>query len=284
MRLSFVLLLLSAGCGSAAVNGARSPAFALRYEHDFRAADREATFKVYHHLLAPDGEVLTKGPGGTHPHHRGVFLGFNRVRVGDGPTLDFWTCRNGETQRHDAFVPPAELGLPPEWTAAAISWRDGHEHVVLRERRAWRCRAAGGDATLVEFVCELAATEAPLRLGLDAHHGGFHVRVRDEFAAATGPQVRYLRPPDAVDRGDDTWDGCDWSAAIVPFARGPVTIVHADAPTNPRPNRYSTRPYGRLGSTFSATLQPGAPLRLRYRLVIAPGERDAAWCAAVAAE
>jgi hypothetical protein len=286
MRLRLAASLLLSGCHTVPEASAPAPAtaFGLRYEHAFRADDREATFKVFHHLLRPDGTLLTKGPGGTHPHHRGVFLGFNKVQVGDGPTLDFWQCRNGETQRHDGFVPPAELGLAPEWTVAAITWRDAQDRVVLRERRAWRCRAAGADATIVEFVSELFAEHAPLRLGLDPHHAGFHVRVRDEFAAAGGPQVRYLRPPGAVDRGDDTWDGCAWAAAIVPFTEGPVTIVHADAAANPRPNRYSTRPYGRLGSTFATVLQPGVPLRLAYELAIAHGERDAAWCAAIVAE
>src|SRR5207248_9514956 len=41
---------------------------------------REATFKVYHHLYDPSGSrLVTNGPNGLYPHHRGLFYGFNKI-------------------------------------------------------------------------------------------------------------------------------------------------------------------------------------------------------------
>src|SRR5262245_2981597 len=38
---------------------------------------RAATMKVFHHVYDPTGQrLVTKGPGGLFPHHRGLFYGF----------------------------------------------------------------------------------------------------------------------------------------------------------------------------------------------------------------
>ena len=69
----------------------------LRYMHaalDESTKDtRSATFKPYHHVYDPSGKMLlTKGPGGLFPHHRGVFYGFNRISYADGKKADVWHC------------------------------------------------------------------------------------------------------------------------------------------------------------------------------------------------
>src|SRR5688572_17636121 len=57
---------------------------------DTSPATREATFKVYHHLFDPTGtRVVTNGPSGLYPHHRGLFFGFNRISYGD-KKCDIW--------------------------------------------------------------------------------------------------------------------------------------------------------------------------------------------------
>ena len=61
---------------------------------------RERTYKPYLHVFSPDGEtLLTKGPGGLYPHHRGIYYGFNRITYGDGLKADTWHCTgNGSAQ------------------------------------------------------------------------------------------------------------------------------------------------------------------------------------------
>src|SRR5262249_47295972 len=57
------------------------------------------TIKPYHHVLDQSGQaLLTNGPDGKYPHHRGIFFGFNQVNY-DGKKADVWHCRGGESQR-----------------------------------------------------------------------------------------------------------------------------------------------------------------------------------------
>src|SRR5436190_7584765 len=62
---------------------------------------RSATFKPYHHVYDPSGKrLMTKGPGGLFPHHRGIFFGFNRISYGEGKKADTWHCNNKESEQH----------------------------------------------------------------------------------------------------------------------------------------------------------------------------------------
>ena len=59
----------------------------LRYMHerlDNSTPERRGeTYKIYHHVFDPRGtKLVTKGPGGLFPHHRGLFYGFNRIQIG----------------------------------------------------------------------------------------------------------------------------------------------------------------------------------------------------------
>ena len=61
---------------------------------------RHATMKPFHHVFDPatGKTLLTKGPGGLFPHHRGLFLGFNapEFRLAGGGTGAWPAC--GEYQ------------------------------------------------------------------------------------------------------------------------------------------------------------------------------------------
>ena len=50
----------------------------------------------------------------------------------------------------------------------------------------------------------------------------------------------------------DTWENGDWVHCAFTVQGRAYGVSHFDAPTNPRPNRYSTRPYGRFGSFFES--------------------------------
>ena len=55
----------------------------LRYMHKFDVSTpalKHDHYKPYCHVLAPDGKsYITKGPGGKFTHHRGMFLGWNKI-------------------------------------------------------------------------------------------------------------------------------------------------------------------------------------------------------------
>ncbi|WP_309708123.1 DUF6807 family protein, partial [Armatimonas sp.] len=57
---------------------------------------REETYKPYLHILDPDtGKPITKGAGGEFTHHRGIFIGWNKLTV-NGKTYDRWHMTGGE--------------------------------------------------------------------------------------------------------------------------------------------------------------------------------------------
>ncbi|HUU31439.1 MAG TPA: DUF6807 family protein, partial [Phycisphaerae bacterium] len=57
------------------------PVARYMYASDTSTAKRaEETYKPYLHVLAPDGTLLTKGPGGLYTHHRGIFIGWMKLK------------------------------------------------------------------------------------------------------------------------------------------------------------------------------------------------------------
>ncbi len=245
--------------------------------------EHAATCKVFHHVWAPDGRLLTKGLGGLYPHHRGLFLGWNRLRC-RGQTFDFWHCSHGETQRLVAFVAPTALGLGDDWQVAAIDWLAGDGKPVLHEHRALRACPRAFGSTVLDVRIELRAADATVLLDGDPQHAGHQFRAVQQFAEPHATPVRYLRPAMATAQADDVWTACDWIAAVMPLADGPVTVLRIEGRGNPEPATWSTRGYGRFGAMCRYELVPDVCLRLAYTYIVATGERDPAWCAACAAE
>lgn len=281
MRSLLLLSCLFAGCAASMPTpavltpdgaiGARLVAVA----HD--PAAQADTSKVYHEVYAPDGRLLTKGLGGTHPHHRGVFVGWNQLRVGS-ERFDFWHCNRGESQQLVQLLAADQHGRGPDWQVAAIDWRTPAGATVLQEQRALRVLPLAGGEHLLDLAITLRATDAAVQLDGDPHHAGCQFRALQQFADRAEPAIRYLRPSTAAGGKDDIWTGCAWIAAVLPCDDGPVTVLRCEHLGNP-PAVWSTRSYGRFGAMCKATIPAGQELELRYSYVIAIGERDAAWCA-----
>jgi hypothetical protein len=238
-------------------------------------AQHSATCKPWLRVFAADGRQLTKDLGGLYPHHRGLFVGWNQVRCG-GKSFDFWHCSHGESQRVVSFRGD---GMAQE---AHVDWLAANGSAIVREVRTVTLRPIDASSFALDVALALEAADADVQLGGDPQHAGCQFRAPQQFAAAVEPVVSYLRPPTAHGSADDVWTGCAWIAATLPLAGGPVTVLRVEAADNP-PATWSTRAYGRFGAMCTAKLTAGAPLRLRYRYVVAAGARDAAWCEAAAA-
>lgn len=243
----------------------------------YDAAAHADTCKPYHAVFTADGRLLSKGLGGTYPHHRGLFVGWNQVQQG-AERFDFWHCNRGESQRLRALLTPAEHGRGSDWQVAAIDWTSAAGKVVLQEQRALRARELETGVTAIEVELTLSAVDGEVRLDGDPQHAGCQFRALQQFADRPEPAIRYLRPSTATGGKDDIWTGCGWIAAVLPLSPTPVTVLRCEGTGNPEAI-WSTRPYGRFGAMCRATLAPGNPLQLRYVYVVADGERDAAWCA-----
>jgi hypothetical protein len=239
-------------------------------------ADAAATCKPFHRVFTADGRQLTKDLGGEHPHHRGVFVGWNAVACGD-TTLDFWHCRNGEAQRTLAVTGG---GDGPQ--TATIAWTDATGSEVLREVRTVAVRALADGAFALDVASDLTTKQPRVRLGGDPQHAGNQFRALQRFAEKDQPKARYVRPADAGAHGNDVWTGCRWIAAVLPMDGGDVTVLRVEGADNP-PADWSTRAYGRFGAMWRADLTAATPATFQVTYVVADGARDAAWCAATAA-
>lgn len=258
----------------------------LRYMHatlDESSPDaRGATYKPYHHVYDPRGKFLvTKGPGGLFPHHRGLFFGFNRISYDGGKkTADTWHCNKGEFQSHEDFL-SSEGGPVLGRHVAAIDWHGQQKDVFAKEQRELTVYATSG-GTLIEFASHLESTVGPVKLDGDPQHAGFQFRATQEVPDKTAKLTYYLRPDGKGEPGKfRNWDAktrdpktinLPWHALSFVVGEQRYTCCYLDRPQNPKEARYSERDYGRFGSYFEYELDTDKPLDLNYRIWLQEGE------------
>jgi hypothetical protein len=241
-------------------------------------ARRDETYKIYHHVFDPQGErLVTKGPGGLFPHHRGVFYGFNRITHGGDKKADVWHCNRGESQTHEGFLGQEE-GPVLGRHRLAIAWRgqDG-EPFAHEERELTVYNRPGG--VLIEFASRLTSTGGRVILDGDPQHAGFQFRASQEVPDKTAKLTYYLRP-DGKDKPGSfrNWPqnmahaNLPWNALSFVLGEQRYTCVYLDHPQNPKESRFSERDYGRFGSYFEAEIEAERALEVNYRLWLCEGE------------
>lgn len=261
---------------------------------------RGETYKVYHHVFDPEGDrLLTKGPGGLFPHHRGLFYGFNKISYGDKQQADVWHCNNGEWQEHVKVI-SQEAGPLFGRHRVAVDWHGRDGKVFAKEEReltAYTMADANktprgiedlGAGTMIDFTSKLTSTVGPLKLDGDPQHAGFQFRASQEVPDKTAKQTYYLRPDGKGEPGkfrnwpqDKGHENLPWNALSFVIEGQRYTVVYLDHPKNPKPARYSERDYGRFGSYFVAELDEGKPLTVQYRVWVQRGEMTVAQCEAL---
>ncbi|RUL87741.1 DUF6807 family protein [Tautonia sociabilis] len=241
---------------------------------------REQTYKPFHHLFAPDGRLVTKGPGGLFTHHRGLFFGFNRVSYGDGKQADVWHARGKAYQSHEESV-LEEAGPVVGRHRVRIDWHGQEGEVFAEETREVTAYAVAGKGFAIDFASRVETTAGPVRLDGDPQHAGVHFRASNQVADVTKDQTYYLRPdgkgqPGATRNWDpSTGEGpvnLPWNAMSFVLDGDRYTVAYLDRPDNPKEARYSERDYGRFGSYFEYELTAEHPLAVRYRLWLREGE------------
>lgn len=246
------------------------------------------TIKPYHHVFDPNGTtLLTNGPDGKYPHHRGIFYGFNQISY-QGKKADVWHCRNGEHTQAGEKQTTADgnlLGLHRinvEWDG-----RDGGAFAHEERELAFYPMPGG---LLVDFRSLLKTDIAEgVKLDGDPQHAGFHFRAN--FAVeANAKQTYFLRPDGKGKEGvEKNWDpktkkgpvNLPWDAMCFVLDGKRYTALYLDHPNNPKEARQSERTYGRIGTYFQYELKPEKPLFVQYRLWIQPGEMTVEQCEAL---
>jgi hypothetical protein len=259
----------------------------LRYH--YRAYDetskesRDRTYKVFHHLFSPKGDVLVTGglsddPDVHSPHHRGIFFGFNRISYGKGKTADTWHCTSGTHQAHNRFL-AIEAGPVLGRHRVAISWHGQDKQTFANEERELTVyNVPGGE--LVEFASRLRPIAGPVKLDGDPQHAGVQFRADNEVFAKTSEQTIFVRPDGTGKRGETrNWDpntrkgpvNLPWNAMSFVLKSKRYTVAYLDHPKNPKEARFSEREYGRIGSYFEYTVKKDKPLTVNYRFWLREG-------------
>ncbi len=239
---------------------------------------REQTYKPFHHLYAPDGRQVTKGPGGRFTHHRGFFFGFNRITYGDGKKADVWHCRGNAFQSHEGTI-SQEGGPDLGHHTVRIDWH-GEEGEVFAEETRKLTATVTPESQIYDFHAIVKTTGGPVMLDGDPQHAGVQFRADNQVADTTASQTIYIRPDGPGKPGATrNWEpktgkgpiDLPWNAMSFVLDGTRYTAILLDHPSNPKPARHSERDYGRFGSYFEYNITEDQPLEVRYRLIVKVG-------------
>jgi hypothetical protein len=261
----------------------------------------EGQFKPYLHVFGEAGELLTNGgldasgkPTGQFPHHRGIFIGWNKIASELG-SFDLWHFNNGGKMEVIQFD-KLEGGKDAATLVATIAWRAGRKDdsgsdLLLTETRTLRLSRPDGKATQVDAHFRLKAARE-LTLGGDLQHAGIHFRASNEVSTRAKETSYVSDPEDKETKGRD-WttpppkkdkDGNEikptkdpargdlkWCRLLFPIGERWYAATELNAPSNPI-EELSWRDYGRFGFFFKRKLVAGETLDLDYRFFVEPAE------------
>lgn len=242
----------------------------VRYMHLRDTSTPEQTFdtaKVFAHVLGPDGKsTLTKGPGGKFPHHRGIFIGWNKLQQG-GKTHDLWHVRNtAQLHRKVVSTKADEQGAT---LTTLIEWIGTEGEPVLEETRTYRLVKEDEAYAVVEFVSDLKAVNGDVRLDGDPEHAG--VQFRPSQQVAENKSAQYLFHEDGIDPRQQR--DLPWVAETFKVDDQAWTVQHMSHPTNPKGARWSAyRDYGRFGPFTVVEIPAGETQTFRYRFRVTEGD------------
>jgi hypothetical protein len=224
------------------------------------------TYKPYLRIVDPvDGQAITKGPGGTYTHHRGIFFGWIRVGL-EGQKLDLWSMGSGR-QVHTGFKSQAvDHGLAR--LVSTIDWNDKKGRLILSEERTMELSPLATPGLLrVDFLTTVKAEAGDLALEADPEHGGVHYRAPQEVDTTKTNYFFPVAKPVPHKDLDYPWVGMTYALRDQTFG-----VVEIDHPANPRGTRWSAyRDYARFGAYPHANLKKGDTLTLKYRFLISRG-------------
>lgn len=174
-----------------------------RYMYAFDTSTQERaheTYKPYLHVLDTDGKtLLTKGPGGQYTHHRGIFIGWQKIRLGD-KSYNLWEMAGG-TLVHQKFLEQHATPSEARFTSL-VHWRikDDAKPIIEEERTMVLRHRPAPVIALVDFMTHLKAVREDLVLDGDPEHGGVQYRPANEVDKQA---TTYLFPKDGVDPRKD---------------------------------------------------------------------------------
>ncbi|HIJ54051.1 MAG TPA: hypothetical protein HPP66_13010 [Planctomycetes bacterium] len=240
------------------------------------------TYKTFLHVFDAEGEnLLTNGPDGLHPyltkkilypHHRGLFIGWNKLEF-DGKRYDFWHMgEQGRVQKHKKF---SELTAGPVLARSnsLVHWDDKDGQTIIAEQRETTVfRQLESTVLLLDFCTKLKAVSGDVFLDGDPEHAGFQYRPHDGVAkGGEEAGATYLFHKDGIKPKKD--NDLPWAGMSYGLNGRRYSVEYMNHPENPKPAIYSAyRDYGRFGAFFKKKIGTGDTLTLRYRIWVVEGE------------
>jgi hypothetical protein len=233
------------------------------------AESRLETYKVYTHIFDDGGkDPITKGAGGQYTHHRGIFIGWSKTRVG-GKQVDSWHMKGcnqvyQKILKEEADEDSASLTILVHWVTAEGT-------VFIEEERTQVFRRATGEGAYlqVDFDTVLKAANAEVELNGDPEHAGCQFRPANEVSK--NKSAKYLFHKDGLNLKKDK--DLPWAALSFKLGDKAYFAQHMSHSSIPKGNTYSAyRDYGRFGAYFVKSISKGESLHLRYRYLVGAGE------------
>jgi hypothetical protein len=242
----------------------------LRYVYGRDTSTPELTFdtaKIFAHVIAPNGKTtLTKGPGGKYPHHRGIFIGWSKLKH-DGKSHDLWHVRN-TAQLHQKFGETKADSNGASITSS-IFWVGNHEKTVIEEQRTYTVVAQEGAYAVVDFTSELKAANGDVELNGDPEHAG--IQFRPSQQVAENKSAKYLFHGEGIDPKKN--QDLPWAAVSFLVDDEAWTVQQMSHPSNPKGARWSAyRDYGRFGPFTVVKIADGKTQTFRYRFRVTKGD------------
>ncbi len=225
------------------------------------------TNKPYLHVFDAAGRApITNGPAGLYPHHRGIFIGWNKIECA-GQVYNSWAVRDG-VMLHKQFQHRQADARQAAFTAL-VHWNDAQGAPYVEETRTMTLRRGPGAARLlIDFTALLKAVCGDMKLGGNADHGGVQYRAANELDLDKTVYVFPKLNADPKADVDYPWVGMSYTLAGQRYS-----VVHMNHAQNPQGTLYSAyRDYGRFGAFFEGQIAKGQTLTVKYRLLVADGE------------
>ncbi len=239
------------------------PAFAYNYTMQLAngAPERYRRSCYVHPVWAPNGAVVTDDFPRDHYHHRGLAWIWPRIEV-NGEMHSTWEPRGRLRQEFVRWI-TREAGAASARIEAENAWRlDGRS--VVRELVTLVARPEG----VLELALSFEALEGPVKIigtpDLSKGYGGLAFR----FAPRENTVIRTDK---GVEAKDTDMVPHPWAELEAVYQGKTARVRIEDDPSNPGyPNGWCLRNYGFLGVNYPGlkphVLEPGRPLRLRYRI------------------
>jgi len=233
----------------------------------FDPEHREETLRPYLHLFGFNDEgYVTKGSSGLYPAQRGLFLGWSKTEFA-GASYDFWTCSKVMQRQGTTPWARSATGLVLAREQTSTDWLAPDGRVIARDTREYTTWHTPSGAVILDVSISIEAPGGPIRLDGDPQHGGLHFRAVNEVRDHA-VETYFVKSRGTQGGKNDIWDRANWLTMVFRVGKHTYALTDMCHPSNPGPTRFATRDYGRIGTFFAKSVEPGTPLSFRNRFLL----------------